>query len=149
MGVNKLINDNIITTLNYLSNVELTINIPLLKTICDLFNNDSWIQKLIYTNLHPDTSNLFRLKSGGLKNKSNITKILEYNSKYYQDSSVLYTALTYSLNATENFSLFLPYFIDFRGRFYPVSGYLSPQSCELSRSLLVFKRKVFLITMVF
>ena len=103
MGVNKLINDNIITTLNYLSNVELTINIPLYKTICDLFNNkDSRVHKLIYTKLHPDTPNLFRLKSGGLKYKPEITKILEYNSKYYKDFSVLYITLS------KIFSLFLP-----------------------------------------
>jgi DNA-directed RNA polymerase len=54
------------------------------------------------------------------------------------------TALSYSNLGTEFHSLYLPYFIDFRGRLYPKSGFFSPQNGELSRSLLRFKKGIVL-----
>lgn len=39
-----------------------------------------------------------------------------------------------------NISLFMPYFIYFRGRFYSRTDYLSSQGGELARSFITFKK---------
>ena len=142
VGVNRLLNDNILKTINYLSHVELTINIPVLKVIFKLLESkDDRIQSLILSKQHPSTPELFKLNLGGLKNSHLISAILKHNSQYYQDLSVLSSALIYSNFGNMLNSLYLPYFIDFRGRLYPKSGYFSPQSGELSRSLFRYKNE--------
>jgi hypothetical protein len=138
IGVTKLINQKVISTINYLSNTELTINIPVLKIIFKLLESNN-LSNLITTYLHPDTKNLFNLSVEGYKNKGKIKLILQHNSKFYQDSTILYTAAAFSNLGNNNISLFLPYFIDFRGRLYPRTGLFSPQSSELARSLFKFK----------
>jgi len=142
-GVNKLENNGIIKTINYLNKVKLNINIPVLTIILNLLeNNASKIHEIIQTKLHPDTSKLFNLQMEG--DWGNVITILQHNNHYYQDMTILYTALTYSNYGKKSNSLYLPYFIDFRGRIYPKSGYFTPQSGELSRSLITYGNKYIL-----
>ena len=54
------------------------------------------------------------------------------------------TALAYSNLGTEFHFLYLHYFIDFRGRFYPKSGVFASQKGELARSLLKYKKGIVL-----
>lgn len=83
---------------------------------------------------------MYKLSIGSIDNQSIIRSILKHNSQYYQDSSVLYTAVVYSGFGTTNMSMYLPYFIEFRGRLYPKSGFFAPQSGELARSLFQYKK---------
>jgi DNA-directed RNA polymerase len=144
-GVIKIINKNIIKSINYLSNIELTININVLKVIFKLLEiKNENLNKLILVKLHSETPNLFKLKLSGIINTGKVQEILRHNSQYYNNTSILMTALAYSNLGTEFNSLFIPYFIDFRGRFYPKSGFFAPQNGELARSLIKFKKGIVL-----
>jgi len=58
---------------------------------------------------------------------------LQHNSQYYNDSSVLQVALLFY-----NFVIYFPLFVEWRGRLFTESGFLSYQKSELARSLLLF-----------
>ena len=169
VGNNNFINNDIIKAINTLSKMELSINIPVLKTIFKLLdaahtennlknskvdnilvieneesinfiseNYKNLIKSLIYTSLHPDTKDILSISLSKNKNK-NIKSIYQYNSKYYIDSTILQLALAYTDLGNRDLSIYIPYFIDFRSRFYTDTGLFSYQASELAKSLLNFK----------
>lgn len=53
--------------------------------------------------------------------------------------AVEYTkVLTSARSVAQELAIYFPYNLDFRGRIYPISNYLSPQGGDLSRALLTF-----------
>ena len=77
--------------------------------------------------LHPNT-----VKLHNLKGKDKI-EVMSHNSKYWNHFNILSIALL-----LKDQTLYFPTFLDFRGRIYPTPNYLSYQSSDLARSLLLF-----------
>jgi DNA-dependent RNA polymerase len=110
-----------------------------------LEKNDERIINLIKINLHPKTKEMY--KSSSEIDKLELINIMRHNSQYYSDNIILQLALLFSdwCNEKDN-SLYIPLFIEWRGRIFTNSGYLSYQQSELARSLLLFKDGVKLNT---
>lgn len=150
-GETKLDNEDIINTINYLSSIPFTINTQVLKHLLILINGNycennstAWvvralINERIILNMHPETSKLYNL---GLKNKQGkIQEILKHNSQYFSDKSIITSALLFSswCESSIDNKLYFNYIMDWRGRLYTDTSYLSFQGGELARSLLMFK----------
>ena len=143
----KFNNTNQINTINYLSNIELIINIKLLEHLCELLeSNNTYIKDLIILDPHPYTQDIHKYRHAS--DTTEYRKILKHNSIYYNDKTVFSLALLYSgvYNRDKNdntyklSSIFLPYFMDWRGRLYHETGIFSPQSSTLAKSLFMFKK---------
>lgn len=106
------------------------------------------INKLIKLNIHPETKNMYNLSLS--KKQGVILDILTHNSQYYSDKSIITSAFLFSAtpwcdSSGEN-KLYFNYFMDWRGRLYTETSYLSFQWGELARSLLKFKSGAVLTT---
>jgi DNA-dependent RNA polymerase len=159
-GETKLENSNIIDTINFLSSIAFTINTPVLKHLLFIikgnYNDDkengagcevsAAIKKLIKLNIHPETKNMYNLSLR--KKQGEILDILTHNSQYYSDKSIITSALLFSswCDSSEENKLYFNYFMDWRGRLYTDTSYLSFQGGELARSLLKFKSGAVLTT---
>ena len=138
IGITRLNNLQIINTVNYLSSTKFIINNNVLFYIFKLLNNnDKRIYNLIKTNLHPKTNEIHILT---MSNKNNeLNNILKHNSQFYNDNTVLQTALLFSKWIQNNGNcIYFPHFIEWRGRIFTDSGYFSYQKSELAKSLLLF-----------
>lgn len=55
------------------------------------------------------------------------------------------TEVNYTLAAAQSVagdeSIYFPYNVDFRGRLYPIAGYLSPQGSDLAKAMLTFSKR--------
>lgn len=94
-------------------------------------NNSTIFNK--YNQLHELTDKLDQLDP----NLSSIKKkeIISHNSKYWVYNNIINLALLFKNN-----TIYFPTFLDFRGRIYPTPNYLSYQSNDLARSLLLFEK---------
>jgi hypothetical protein len=93
----QLNNLDIVNTINYLSSVKFCINNNVLNFILNLINNnDDRIFNLIKINLHPKTKDIFKLNLLKYKNQNELNEILKHNSQYYNDNTILQTALLFS-----------------------------------------------------
>jgi DNA-dependent RNA polymerase len=136
----------IIDCINYLNSIPYTINKQVLNHVFNLFNaresgiySNNKINELIKLNMHPNTTKLYNLT---IKKKyGEITDIYKHNSQYYSDKSVITYALIFLkwCESSDDNSIYFNYFIDWRGRLYTNSTYLSVQGGNLARSLLLFK----------
>lgn len=77
--------------------------------------------------LHPKTDKLHNL------NGKDQIEVMSHNSKYWSNSNILNIALL-----MKDQTIYFPAFLDFRVRIYPSPNYLSYQSSDLARSLLLF-----------
>lgn len=125
----SIISNHQIETINFLNSREFEINQEVLSVLMNDWNNkdNSKIFKGI-NKLHPRTAELDKLN---LKDK---TEVMSHNSKYWNYSNILNIALL-----MKDQTIYFPTFLDFRGRIYPAPNYLSYQSSDLARSLLIFK----------
>lgn len=119
-----------ISTVNYLNNIPFEINNTMLDYLLLEWKNTNSVIFKEYNKLHPlskelDNNNL----------DSNMKKeILKHNSIHWNYSNIL----NISALMREQ-TIYLPTFLDFRGRVYPIPVYLSYQGSDLARSLLLFK----------
>nr|QWO71409.1 RNA polymerase [Termitomyces sp. T123] len=136
----------IIDCINYLGSVPYTINTQLLNHVLNLVNaNDSGvysndkINEIIKLNMHPNTMNIYNLTLS--KKSGDISDIQAHNSQFYSDKSVITYALIFSdwIQSSKENSIYFNYFIDWRGRLYTDTNYLSVQGGNLARSLILFK----------
>jgi len=119
---------NQVDSVNFLNSRAFEINSDVLDILIRDWNNkeDSKIFKSI-NQLHPKTEDLDKLN---LKEK---IEVMSHNSKYWNYSNTLNIALL-----MKDQVIYFPTFLDFRGRVYPTPNYLSYQSGDLARGLLVF-----------
>jgi DNA-directed RNA polymerase len=129
----SLISSPQIDSINFLNSRAFEINEDVLKVLINDWENkeDSKLFKS-FNALHPKTNELLS-QGGNLTSKDKI-EIMSHNSKYWNNSNILNIALL-----MKNQTIYFPTFLDFRGRIYPTPNYLSYQSSDLSRSLLIFK----------
>jgi DNA-dependent RNA polymerase len=132
-GKTKLINYDIINTINYIQSISYTINKEVLKFLFECLAEGE-LKDYICLDMHPNTKDYFNLKVKNEK-KGLITKILKHNSKYYLDRTILTNAILY-----RNSDIFFPVFMDFRGRLYTNTPSFSFQGNELIKSLLLFSQ---------
>jgi DNA-directed RNA polymerase len=127
-GSTKLSNLDIVNTVNYLSSTKFEINKKVLEYILNLLDNkDERITELVKINFKNLTPGAY------FKGDKELYATLKHNSQYYSDSSILQVALL-----LYNFVLYFPLFVEWRGRLFTESGFLSYQKSELARSLLLF-----------
>jgi DNA-directed RNA polymerase len=148
-GQIKLDNLNIVDCINYLSGTATSINTQVLKHLFNLliiseaapaqFNNNLIVNEIIKLNIHPDTKLIYKLTNQ--KKYGELSEIYKHNSQYYMDKSIIISALMFSdwCDSSKDNSLYFNYFIDWRGRLYTDTSYLSFQGGELARSLIMFK----------
>ena len=118
-----------IETINFLNQIPFEINKEVLEIVNKEWNNkeSSELFKGL-NNLHPLTSYFDKVNS-------NIKReILSHNSKHWTYSNIINIA-----SLMKDRTIYFPTFLDFRGRIYPNPNYLSYQSNDLARSLLLFK----------
>lgn len=112
------------TSINYLNSIKFKINKKMLNFVLEEWNNkDSKLFKgfNVYQNiLNTDSKNI---KINKLSN----------NSKYQLYINIINIAYLY-----KDQEFYLPVFVDFRGRVYPLSNYISYQGGDLARSLISF-----------
>lgn len=119
-----------INTVNFLNKRSFVINKDLLDYIINEWNNKFQDENSIFkgfNKLHNLTENF---NSVNLNTKK---EILSHNSKYWSYTNIINIALL-----MKNQTIYFPTFLDFRGRIYPTPNYLSYQSSDLARSLLLF-----------
>ena len=124
------ISENQVNCINYLNKQKYTINSNMLNILLfDYFSNEPLnfgpYNKLHKLSLSDDPKIL--------KNIELMKEISAHNAYYYLYKYVLSFAIIY-----ENIEFYLPTFMDFRGRIYSYSYYLSFQGCDIARSLLLF-----------
>nr|QWO71443.1 RNA polymerase [Termitomyces sp. T8] len=125
----SLISEDQINTINFLNSKAFEINKETLDFIIKEWENkeDSTLFKG-FNKFHTLTYEYGKVNSAIKK------EILSHNSKYWSYTNVINIALL-----LKDETLYFPTFFDFRGRIYPSPNYLSYQSSDLARSLLLFK----------
>nr|YP_010194655.1 hypothetical protein LK112_mgp17 [Conidiobolus taihushanensis]QZZ81394.1 hypothetical protein [Conidiobolus taihushanensis] len=117
-----IVNSTVKNSINMLSRVGFKINLDMLNYLIENPPQPNTI--------HPDTKHF-----NDLNNKIQ-KEILIHNSKYINNKIIINFAKF--LSQVEVF--YFPYKIDWRGRLYTTSTYLSPQGNELAKSLLKFAK---------
>lgn len=82
-----------------------------------------------YNKIHPLTDKINEVIDSKTK-----LEIIQHNSIYWNYSNIINIAVL-----MKDHTIFLPTFLDFRGRIYPTPNYLSYQGSDIARSLLLFK----------
>jgi len=134
-GVTKLLNDNIVKTINYIQSIGYIINKEMLRYILQ-YISEGVLDNSIIMEYHSESPNLFKYRTNHEK-KGLVCEILRHNSKCYVNRLILSNAILY-----ENCELYFPVFIDFRGRLYTNTPSFSFQGSELVKSLLYYKKGV-------
>ena len=118
-----------VEAINFLNSRAFEINQEVLNLLITEWNNktDSKLFKNINM-LHPKTAMLDKLST---KEKN---EVMSHNSKYWNYSNILNIAML-----MVGKTVYFPTYLDFRGRIYPTPNYLSYQSNDLARSLLLFR----------
>jgi DNA-directed RNA polymerase len=119
---------NQVDTINYLNSVPFNINNNMLSFLLNDWKAKDSILFNMYNQLHEETANI--------NNVSSVIKkeIIRHNTLYFTYSNILNIA-----NLLKGFTIYFPTFLDFRGRIYPISSYLSYQGHDIARSLLFFQ----------
>nr|QWO71450.1 RNA polymerase [Lyophyllum shimeji] len=118
-----------VKSINFLNSKGFNINTEMLDFVVSEWNKNE--HSIIFNNfnkLHPLTNNLDKLTS--IKKR----EVISHNSKYWSYSNIINIALL-----MKDQTIYFPTFLDFRGRIYPTPNYLSYQSNDLARSLLLFE----------
>lgn len=117
---------------NYLNSIGFEINNTMLKFLIEEWKNENSIIYSKYNKLHPLT---YKLDNNKKELDSNMKKeIFRHNSIHWNYSNILNIATLLKDN-----TIYLPTFLDFRGRIYPIPVYLNYQGSDIARSLLLFK----------
>ena len=118
-----------IDTINFLNKIPFEINKDVLKIVVKEWDDkDNSILFNGLNRLHPKSDDFDKVKA-------NIKReILSHNSKHWTYANIINIALL-----MKDHTIYFPTFLDFRGRIYPTPNYLSYQSNDLARSLLLFK----------
>uniref|UniRef100_P33539 Probable DNA-directed RNA polymerase n=1 Tax=Agaricus bitorquis TaxID=5343 RepID=RPOP_AGABT len=112
------------SSINYLNSIKFKINKAMLNFIlAEWDNKDSKLFKG-YNMLKP----ILETDSKEIKEEK-----VSSNSKYTLYSNIISLASLYKDN-----EFYLPVYVDFRGRVYPLSNYISYQGGDLARSLILF-----------
>jgi DNA-directed RNA polymerase len=125
-----------INTINYIQKTQWTLNKPIYNLFNKLLSNLDDLQKYrhIFFDVHPYVKVTNDMLVGDKK---------RYNQDNQKAERVLMT-MTYLLREAKIYedvnTLWFTWFIDYRGRFYPRAGMLSPQGTKQSKALLQFKR---------
>ena len=122
-----------INCINYLNSVPFVINKTVLEYLLNRWENE--IEGPIFKGLnkkHKDMSKFNELKKNSLLYK----EIVSHNSQ----SDNLYNSLMIA-SVYKDEIFYLPTYLDFRGRVYCMTNYLSYQGGDLARSLLYFYQK--------
>jgi DNA-directed RNA polymerase len=64
--------------------------------------------------------------------------VKDHNVEIARDAIAFYKALDVARRFKDDEAIFFPYNLDFRGRIYPISNFLTPQGDDLSKGLLTF-----------
>ena len=118
-----------VSTINYLNNIAFVVNTTMLNYLTSEWKTENSIIFKNYNKLHPLTNNI----NEKIDSNSKI-EIIQHNSYYWNYSNILNIALL-----MKDQTIYLPTFLDFRGRIYPTPNYLSYQGGDIARSLLLFK----------
>ena len=117
-------NLNLYNSINYLNSMKFKINKTMLEFILLEWNNP----KSILFNGHNVYQQILDTDTKEIKFNKRSS-----NSKYNMYSNIITIA-----NLYKNTEFYLPVFVDFRGRVYPLSSYISYQAGDIGRSLLLF-----------
>jgi len=117
-------NMNLYNSINYLNSMKIKINKIMLEFILMEWNNP----KSILFNGHNVFQQILDTDSKEIKSNKRSS-----NSKYNMYSNIITIASLY-----KDTEFYLPVFVDFRGRVYPLSSYISYQAADIGRSLLLF-----------
>ena len=117
MKEKSLISDTQIATVNYLNSIPFEINSTMLEFLLEEWNSDNSIIFKNYNKLHPLTNNL-ELDKLDSKTKK---EIIKHNSIFWNYSNILNIAILLKKQ-----TIYLPTFLDFRGRIYPTPVYQDP-----------------------
>ena len=142
MRAHSKLSDLQYNTINFLNNQKFVINKDMLKYISDEWMNEISLifqyydeesgKYFFYNQLHPDSDKIIELK----KNNNLFKKVQAHNAIYFNYYNILSLSTIYSKLDTP---FYLPTFLDFRGRIYPIVNFLSYQTGgDLVRSLLQF-----------
>jgi DNA-directed RNA polymerase len=125
----SLISKNQVDSINFLNSRAFEINKEMLDlAVKEWYNKgDSFLFGGL-NQLHPSTTQFDKLSSSAKK------EVLSHNSKHWAYLNTINIALL-----MRDQTIYFPSFLDFRGRIYPTPNYLSYQSSDLARSLLLFK----------
>lgn len=115
---------NLYNSINYLNSMKIKINKIMLEFILMEWNNP----KSILFNGHNVFQQILDTDSKEIKSNKRSS-----NSKYNMYSNIITIASLY-----KDTEFYLPVFVDFRGRVYPLSSYISYQAADIGRSLLLF-----------
>jgi hypothetical protein len=126
---NSIASDIQVNTVNYLNSIPFNINKNMLNLLLREWNNDKSSIFNNFNKLHPLTENIDEQNSKVKK------EILSHNSKHFIYSNILNIAAL-----LQDHVIYFPTYLDFRGRIYPISSYLTYQGNDLARSLLLFNK---------
>ena len=122
--MNTVGSDNLYESINHLNSIKFKINRTMLNFVLqEWYNSESKLFKG-----HNIFQPILDTDSKDIKAKK-----LSSNSKYNLYSNIITIASLY-----RDKEFYLPVFVDFRGRVYPLSNYISYQAGDLGRSLLLF-----------
>jgi len=122
--MNTVGSDNLYESINHLNSIKFKINRIMLNFVLqEWYNSESKLFKG-----HNIFQPILDTDSKDIKAKK-----LSSNSKYNLYSNIITIASLY-----RDKEFYLPVFVDFRGRVYPLSNYISYQAGDLGRSLLLF-----------
>jgi len=117
-------NLNLYNSINYLNSMKFKINKTMLEFILLEWDNP----KSILFNGHNVYQQILDTDSKEIKSNKRSS-----NSKYNLYSNIITIASLY-----KDTEFYLPVFVDFRGRVYPLSSYISYQAGDIGRTLLLF-----------
>jgi DNA-directed RNA polymerase len=127
----KLINEDIINTINYIQSVPFQINLNVLHHILNLIIDNKHLDDPFFFNIHNETKKLDEYKKN--RELSKVNEILRQNSIANTNLATLSAAILLRKTTFYN-----PIYTDWRGRIFCNNTLLSFQGSELNRSLLYF-----------
>lgn len=130
VGKVKLLDNDLIKTVNFIQKQALNINIVMLNYVLSLIENDVKLEDPFIFKLHDKTDLIHSREK--ISNALRV-EILRNNSLAKRNLITLSTALLF-----KDIVFYCPIFVDWRGRIYTLNSVLSYQGDELTKSLLYF-----------
>ena len=137
VGVNRLLTDGVVETINYLQSVKFKINGDVLNVITDCLQ-DGTLARITPIKPHDLTNSIKELRDK--KDFLLLEKIVKFNSIVYNNVNIITNALI--LRGVSD--IYFPVFADWRGRYYSRTSSFSYQGSDLAKSLFNFKEGLFL-----
>jgi hypothetical protein len=129
----KIINEDIINTINYIQSVPFQINLNVLHHILNLIVENYNFDDPVFFNTHNEYKKIDEYKKN--KEFSKVNEILRQNS--IANANIATLSAGFLLRKT---TFYNPIYTDWRGRIYASNSLLSFQGSELNRSLLYFNK---------